>query len=126
LGYQSESLREYSYSQCLHFDEFRIVLLISDMTHEHYLLGNRGAHLYNGNGTYTCPQCSNTFKSRVWLQKHSCNVCQLCSKQFSSSQSLKEHLCQQRLSSEKNIKKPQILSSNGVVQCQQCAKQFKT
>ena len=75
----------------------------------HFLLGNRGAHAYNGN-IYTCGQCNRTYKTRPGLQNHRCLFCKKCEKIFSSAQRFNSHVC--------NIQNP--------LKCDKCQRTFSS
>ena len=58
-----------------------------------YLLGNKGAHMYNGNIILKCSDCKKIFKSAKTLHNHKCQFCKQCGRQFSSYQRLIGHNC---------------------------------
>ena len=73
-----------------------------------YLLGNKGAHIYNGN-IFICQDCGKEYKTRRGLQNHSCVKCIKCNKIFPTKQRLDKHKC---------------YTSN--MFCQKCEQQFAT
>ena len=58
-----------------------------------YLLGNKGAHIYNGNGMFQCAQCKKRYKSTSTLENHKCSYCKKCLKVYSSYQKYLQHKC---------------------------------
>ena len=66
----------------------------SSMDVRHYLLGNKGAHVYNGN-VYTCSKCKKEYKTEKGYNQHVCTFCNKCEKIFSSRQRLDCHSCNQ-------------------------------
>ena len=75
----------------------------------HFLLGNKGAHMYNGN-IFKCEECGKTYKRRSSFQKHQCCICIYCRKNFSSRQRLATHKCK----------------TNETVTCNKCMKTYQT
>ena len=68
-----------------------------------YRLGNKGAHMVNGN-TVTCEDCNKTYVSQKRLENHKCNYCKSCCKIFSSQQKLQNHQCKTDLQCIKCMK----------------------
>ena len=64
--------------------------------YQHYLLGNKGCHKYNGNQQYKCEKCGKLYKTIIGLQSHKCNMCTVYRKIFASSQRLTQHKCMQQ------------------------------
>jgi hypothetical protein len=61
-----------------------------------YLLGNKGAHIYNGNMStaeklFQCHKCYKQYKSPVTLKNHKCSYCENCKKLYSTFQKRKLH-----------------------------------
>ena len=98
------------------------------MMNTDYLLGNKGAHIYNGN-VYQCERCGKTYKKRACLQKHRCNICGLCDKIFQTAQKLKLHTCATTLSCDKckkHYKSTKTLSSHKCTYCKHCSSIFSS
>ena len=74
-----------------------------------YLLGNKGAHMYNGNA-FICKECRKTYKTRRGLQNHSCLKCHSCIKTFSTKQLLERHKCK----------------SNDTFRCEKCLTSYSS
>ena len=74
-----------------------------------YLLGNKGAHMYNGNA-FICKECGKTYKTRRGLQNHSCLKCHSCIKTFSTKQLLERHKCK----------------SNDTFRCEKCLTSYSS
>ena len=96
----------------------------------HFLLGNRGAHAYNGN-IYTCGQCNRTYKTRPGLQNHKCLFCKKCEKIFSSAQRFNSHVCkvQNPLKCDKCLRtfsSQSTLDRHECSYCEICKKTFST
>ncbi|XP_062618879.1 uncharacterized protein LOC134280486 [Saccostrea cucullata] len=60
------------------------------MSSQHYLLGNKGAHVYTGN-QFQCELCKRTYKSFKTLTNHKCSYCPTCKKIFSTYQKFQIH-----------------------------------
>ena len=96
----------------------------------HSLLGNRGAHAYNGN-IYTCGQCNHTYKTRPGLQNHKYLFCQKCEKIFSSAQRFNSHVCkvQNPMKCDKCLRtfsSKSTLNRHQCSYCEICKKTFST
>ena len=76
-----------------------------------YLLGNKGAHIYNGN-IFSCSACGQSYKSEKTLQNHKCPHCQSCKKTFSTWQRYTSHKCHSESTTSKNP--VQVLASTSV------------
>ena len=60
---------------------------------QHYFIGNKGAHIYNGNMSFVCQQCQRTFSIEKTLLNHKCGYCPDCKKIYSTFQKLTQHKC---------------------------------
>ena len=60
---------------------------------QHYLIGNKGAHIYNGNMPFVCPQCRRTFSIEKTLLNQKCTYCPDCKKIYSTFQKFTQHKC---------------------------------
>ncbi|VDI78599.1 Hypothetical predicted protein [Mytilus galloprovincialis] len=93
-----------------------------------YLLGNKGAHLYNGN-IYKCFTCGKTYNRKSFLQKHQCIICTFCDKLFTSSQKLKSHNCATISSCDycnKDFKSKRTFSNHKCTYCKHCSTVFSS
>ena len=60
---------------------------------QHFLIGNKGAHIYNGNMSFVCPQCRRTFSIEKTLLNHKYAYCPDCKKIYSTFQKFTQHKC---------------------------------
>ena len=93
-------------------------------------LGNKGAHIYNGN-IQQCKKCNKFYKTTKTLQNHKCNFCSMCGKLFSTYEELKSHKCtklgQTQLSHTTETKDIQDSSTlTRRLSCKYCHKLYKT
>lgn len=59
----------------------------------HFLIGNKGSHIYNGNINYICDRCLKVYKRENNFKKHKCSYCDICKTTFSSFQKYNGHKC---------------------------------
>ena len=92
----------------------------------HYLLGNKGAHIYFGNMTYKCDKCGGkAYKLRTNWQKHLCNICVKCWKSFTRKDSLQKHDCNTTISCndcKRTYSSPKTLHNHKCTFCSKCKK----
>ena len=58
----------------------------------HFLIGNKGSHMYNGNN-YKCEKCLKIYKRESNFKQHKCPYCDVCKTRFSTFQIYTGHKC---------------------------------
>ena len=95
-----------------------------------YLPGNKGAHIYNGNGMFQCAQCKKRYKSTSTLENHKCSYCKKCLKVYSSYQKYLQHKCDGKnveFEQKKiHMKESSYKKNEGHLECKFCSRTYKT